>query len=68
MGHDVKKTDVKKTDIEPAVLPTEIVTLVPVAPTVIEPRKNRAYDRIKVALKILGLGHFEFERVHDDRA
>lgn len=62
MVADVKIFDVKNTDI----LATDADTASTVK-TVVPPPKRGAYQRLRFALRLLGVGHFEFEREHDDR-
>lgn len=62
MAGDVKIFDVKNTDA----LATDLVTASTIK-AVVPPPKRGAYQRLRFALRLLGVGHFEFEREHDDR-
>jgi hypothetical protein len=63
MPDSVKKANVRKTDVVP-IGPQRVTAAIS---EVHPPLKRSAYERVRVALKLFGLGSFEFEREHDDR-
>ena len=65
MGN-VRKYDVKKDDM-PISVSQSSSFVTALATEVAKPPRRGAYQRIRVALRLLGIGHLEFERERDDR-